>query len=502
MPPSLATLLTLGFIIVLLVRDQRTQAKVSAALWLPVIWLTLNGSRFVSQWLSLFGVGGPSGDMADGSPIDAACFLALILAGMTVLVRRRIVIAEIVSRNRWLTFFLIYTLISIVWSDFPLIAAKRWIKTLGHPVMALVIITDADPISALRTVLKRCAYFLLPGSVLFIKYYPQYGRGFDAFSGQAYNQGVGLTKNDLGYTCMVLGLFFFWNLLTMWKSPDRVRMRGEIILSIGFLIMIAWLLKLADSATSLTLLTGGSVALVAMGFRFINRKHIGVYIVVFIAVAAIANQLFDLYDNIILMLNRDPTLTDRTKIWTDVLALQTKPLLGFGFETFWLGPRLDVMWAKWWWHPNQSHNGYIETYLNLGLVGVSILVGLILSTFISICRQLSVDFDLSRLRLVLLFCILIFNYTEAAFKATHFVWTIFYIIALDYPKRRMKSIPPTRSLPSHPAVDPPRGRTPPKLADGIERDQRVDGRRSSQTSPTSGRATGHGQPRLPSREVR
>ena len=35
------------------------------------------------------------------------------------------------------------------------------------------------------------------------------------------NTGAGLTKNDLGYVCMVLGLFFFWNLLTQRRIGHR-----------------------------------------------------------------------------------------------------------------------------------------------------------------------------------------------------------------------------------------------------------------------------------------
>jgi hypothetical protein len=59
-----------------------------------------------------------------------------------------------------------------------------------------------------------------------------------------------------------------------------------------------------------------------------------------------------------------------------------------------------------------------------------------MSTFRRISRTLLNDFDFARLRLALLFAILLFNYTEAAFKAVHFIWTIFFVIAMEPPKRR------------------------------------------------------------------
>ena len=131
-------------------------------------------------------------------------------------------------------------------------------------------------------------------------------------------------------------------------------------------------------------------------------------------------------------------MTDRTYVWADAIALQDRPFLGVGFESFWLGPRLEALWAKWWWRPNQAHNGYIETYLNLGLVGVFLLLAVVVSTFRKISKQFSTNFDFARLRLTFLVAILAFNFTEAGFKAVHFVWTMFYIIALDYPRRESK----------------------------------------------------------------
>ena len=69
--------------------------------------------------------------------------------------------------------------------------------------------------------MKRSAYVLVLLSILFIKYYPQYGRGFDTWSGLGTNCGVATNKNELGYVCMIFGLFFFWNLLQGFKIKNR-----------------------------------------------------------------------------------------------------------------------------------------------------------------------------------------------------------------------------------------------------------------------------------------
>src|SRR5207244_5423105 len=70
-------------------------------------------------------------------------------------------------------------------------------------------------------------------------------------------------------------------------------------------------------------------------------------------------------------MGRDSTLTGRTDIWKEVLSTDVDPWLGTGFESFWLGKRAEQLWKKYYWHPNQAHNGYIEIFINLGWAGVA-----------------------------------------------------------------------------------------------------------------------------------
>ena len=86
--------------------------------------------------------------------------------------------------------------------------------------------------------------------------------------------------------------------------------------------------------------------------------------------------------------------------------------------------------------PIQAHNGYIETYLNLGWIGIVAIGGMIIGTFGKISLELLTNFEFARLRLGFLFAILVYNFTEATFKGVHLVWTVFYLIAIDYPMAR------------------------------------------------------------------
>ena len=434
LPPSVATVLTLGFIAFLFWRDIRERPHVTGALWIPLIWFLIICSRQPSEWLNTFGFQVGAVTLEEGSPFDACIYFTLIAAGAYVLSKRHIQISEIVRNNQWLTIFFIYCLLSIFWSDFPFVAFKRWIKVLGHPIMALVILTEPDPLEGLTRLMKRCAYVIIPVSILFIKYYPQLGRGFDRWSGAAFNTGITTNKNGLGCDCLILGYFFCWHLLQTWSLERGKPRRNELFLTGGFLLAIWWLLSMAHSSTSLVSLFVGLLIVVILGRRFVDKRLIGTYLIIAAIALVIAEWGFDIYGSAIRLLGKDPTLTDRTFLWSELLKVDINPFLGTGFESFWLGDRVRNLAESRWWQPSQAHNGYLETYLNLGLVGLVLLAGLLIATFWKSRRELLTNFQYGRFRLGFLVAVIAYNWTEAAFKNISTIWFVFCIIAMDAPR--------------------------------------------------------------------
>lgn len=445
MSPLVATLVTLCFCAYMLRREQRLNPDASSALWLPVMWTFFIASKFPGQWLALLGLPvGILGPTSEGTPIDAVFFLVLTLCGMRVLSRRGFHLGDFVRDNRCITVFLVYCLLAVFWSDMPFVSLKRWIKILGHPVMALIVLTDPDPIQAVRVFLKKAAILLLPLSMLFIKYYPALGRSFDQWTGAPFNQGVGNGKNGLGAICLIFGLFLFWDLLMAWKVPNRKVRRNQLIGSVGFLLLALWLLHLAQSATSLACLVLGMAAILALGTRFVNPRYIGPTVMAVLLVAAIG-EAFGLREAVIHMLGRRTDLTDRTQLWAAVLSMPFNPIFGTGFETFWSGERAAILAAKGFPFI-QAHNGYIETYLNLGLIGLCILVVWIFVSFRKIRIDLIKNFDLGRFELAFLFAIVAYNYTEAAYKALHPIWTMFFLVSIRCDSFRWRAL--SRTEPS------------------------------------------------------
>lgn len=435
MPPVVALALTLLFIGFLFRRDYKQGYTPSLALNIPCIWMLILGSRSVTEWIYL-GAPVSGGDIAEGSPLDRAVFFLLMGAGVLVLFKRGISWSQVFRNNIALMVFFLYCGISILWSDFPFVSSKRWFKGLGDPIMVLIILTDRDPLRAAESVLRVCTNILVPLSVLFIKYYPHLGRTYSEWTGAATYTGVTTNKNMLGFMLMVCGLALVWRLYSRWGSESGNKM-DNIGIPLLLLCLVGWLFQAADSKTSLMGLTLGVLIFSVLGLRT-ARAHITAYLMAGI-LSFLALQLsFNISTAIIEAAGRDATLTGRTELWDVVLQMQQHPILGFGFDSFWLGDRLKTLQDRWYFRPTQAHSGYIEMYLNLGLFGCVVFAGVIISCFSKLrallisSPQMTEWVIFGRLGMAFLGTYLVYNYTEAAFKTPHFLFVIFLLFAIKY----------------------------------------------------------------------
>ena len=88
MPPQIATLVFAVGIAGLFWLNRDDSVRVSKALWLPAIWLSINGSRSVSAWLGMGAGAEIPGQPPPVSVLDQVIAGALILLGAIVLSRR------------------------------------------------------------------------------------------------------------------------------------------------------------------------------------------------------------------------------------------------------------------------------------------------------------------------------------------------------------------------------------------------------------------------------
>ena len=128
-------------------------------------------------------------------------------------------------------------------------------------------------------------------------------------------------------------------------------------------------------------------------------------------------------------LGKDPTLTGRTEIWSLLLGLHTNPWIGTGFESFWLGPRLEKMYAALPNLPiNTAHDGYLEVYLNLGWIGICFIAILLVAGYTRIISGIRRNPQTASLFLGFFLCTLFYSFTEAAFRLMSVAWVFLLLV--------------------------------------------------------------------------
>ncbi len=301
---------------------------------------------------------------------------------------------------------------------------KRFIKVLEHVVMVVVVLTEPNPSQAIDALLRRFISVAVVVSVLFIKYYPEYGRAFDDWTGHPLNTGITLNKNSLGHICLLGAILHVSSIVSKAHRAMAPVTRRRTAIDVTMLVAVFWLLELADAKTALVCSSLGIVSILALARTRLGRSPAAVFsgVVILVVVGIILDSAFSVREAGIEALGRNPTLTDRTFVWDDVLAMPNNPFIGTGFESFWLGPRIDALWQKYWWQPNQAHNGYIETYINLGAIGVAMLVTVLISSFFRALVSIQREDPCGAMRFAFILAIIVFNYTDATFKALHILY--------------------------------------------------------------------------------
>ena len=312
-----------------------------------------------------------------------------VLVGLTVLTS-----ASIVARWRaigWrgllpvsLLLFLGWAGLSILWSEY------RWATVGGlaylgcFTVLGLYIALLRDTIQIVRSfgdvlrftlglsiIVEVVAGALLDSPISFLRV----GGNLDELGPI---QGIMGARNQLGIVAVFALITFVIELRT--KSVVRGLAVGSIALATVTLLLtrspLAW----------------GAVLVVALaaaalyGIRRVERERRRILqVVLFIAVTVSASAAWFFRGAIVALFNAGGDLTYRLNVWHEAQALiNLKPILGWGWIGAWrddITPfqAFDGLTAR---SPASASNAFIDVWLQLGLVGLSIFITLVGLTFV------------------------------------------------------------------------------------------------------------------------
>lgn len=429
MPPFLALLAGLAFIFWVFRLDARANPGASWTLWLPTLWMMRCASRGIDFWF-----GGTESGRVDPLLVGALFLLALV----TVL-RRGFSWSAVFSCNRALFAFYLYLVVSVAWVATLEDPAIKVLRPLGDLLMALIVVSQPNPRQAVMTMFRRTAILLIPLSVILIKYYPGLGRMSDKHWGQDSWTGVTTHKNPLGQLCIISAIAFVDQFVSATRGAGRWRRRAVPIVYLGLTgyLLLAGGANSRSSTSILCLLLAGAVFFLLGRLRhrvtLVMRALYGTAIGLGTVALALALAGTSLQAVVAESFGKDPTLTDRTYLWRDVVRIGGEnPVLGSGYGGFWVPSTFEQLSPEVDNAPMEAHNGYLETFANLGFVGVALLGWLIVQAIGDAARGMGEDFEYNRLRLAMLLMVVVMNYSEATFpRGMHLWWYGFLVFAVS-----------------------------------------------------------------------
>lgn len=369
------------------------------------------------------------GIVSQKDPLQQIIWFGIYAVSFILLVVQLKRVVGVVVRDKLLWVLVGFTVLSVLWSSMPEETLRRSLALAGTTLFGVYIAARYSLNEQLRLLAWALGIAVLLSLVVGLVL-PIYGVTSVGW------RGIYTQKNVLARIMVLAGMLF----LILALSSNRHR-------------WIAWTgLGLATSllllSTSKTSLVNFLVLLILFNIYKIWRLHYTVAIPLSIfgllVVAVTANLLLSNWDSLLGSLGKDATLTGRTDIWAAVLEMiWRRPFLGYGYNGFWgdwNSPGAYV-WQATNWQPIHAHNGFLELWLNLGLLGITVFVsGFLMNltravSWIQLTKTAEGFWPLTYMTFIFLF-----NLTEnTLIVQNNIFWILYVMVALSRPIQRFQA---------------------------------------------------------------
>lgn len=358
-------------------------------------WLKNTGVMSIIAWLTYASVG-------------------LILSSKT---RHSLSQFSFLTKDSFIALLLLIIPISTLWSDVP------WITFTNSVVFLLMTFIAAHigaeyKLSELSSLLRWGSLVVVLLSLFSGIFLPEIGLAEKGL------RGVLTHPNPMGIYAVIHLLLWLLN----WLDPRAKGKRISLLAMSAYLIAVI----LTNSASSLIQLLMLTFALTIPVVIIKFSRNKSMLVLNTILAAAIMLGIFVAYNisGVLGLVGRDMTLTGRTDFWPQLLQLiAEKPIWGYGFWGFWTnadGPAATV--GTRYFQPIHAHNGFLDTAVDLGVVGLSLVL-------FSITRNIFFGFKVLRkdryetiIPLLITFFLISANMTESRLLKTDFIWFYYAVV--------------------------------------------------------------------------
>jgi exopolysaccharide production protein ExoQ len=267
---------------------------------------------------------------------------------------------------RLLTLLALFTICSAAWSQDPFRSALNGSFYLIETLFAFYLVLKFETEELLSLAMMTGVVISLTGLIM-VFLFPQYAVAQSLRDGIAWT-GLFSDRTSTGKTMVFL------------LSPAVIfRRRSLNYYHLGYVLLLGFLIFMAHAATArvITMLYFGLMAAVYLYGKFGRRSSLIIAGLLLSAGVVVAGVGVLFLPQLLNALGRNATLSGRTEIWNLVLvSIGKRPLLGYGFYAFWLGLRGEsarlIVGTNWVF--GYAHNGILEIWLQLGLVGVGLFL--------------------------------------------------------------------------------------------------------------------------------
>jgi exopolysaccharide production protein ExoQ len=391
------------------------------------------------------GPGVPSIERAlEGNPTSRMIFLVLIMAAGIVLIKKRKALSAFIRANRGIYILYAYTLLSVAWSVYPDVSMKRYIKMCGCLFMAFLVASEEDQGKALEHVFRRYIAVCLALSLFFVKTDRSIGYMISVH-GDHFMAGIANHKNDLGILAVYSLIFLVMRAIKSWPKINY--------LDTALMLVDAYFLIRARSTTALVLAFLGVALILGLKLAGSFRRIMVLVVISLIVALPILTITMNSPGSVVSgaffsSTGKDATLTGRIPMWKDLIGFGRKNLVfGSGYESYWIRYYKEI-WAKWTFLPVSAHNGFVEVMLNLGLIGLAIMLAVISRSLSLLGSEDSLSRPYGHWNLAILIIFIVSNLTESWFISMSLGWNLFLMVLTNAEKDRLMRTPsPAMPLP-------------------------------------------------------
>lgn len=215
--------------------------------------------------------------------------------------------------------------------------------------------------------------------------------------------------------------------------PGRRRVSGVIVAVIATSLLFWSNSKTALGLTLVAPFLAGLTLAIGKAMRISPAIVLLSIPLCYVVLSIVSN--FDMY-RVSYLLYGDSTFTGRKLIWDFAfLEIERRPLLGWGYQSFWLvgADAPSILDAPRWIKtmPN-AHNGYVDTMLEMGYVGLALLLAFIFTTLHALGRVAGRAPARAWLLLSLALFVIFYNFLESTWmRAFDLMWVVFVMVAAE-----------------------------------------------------------------------